>query len=101
MFKDISFIDKNETNKNNNNNYLSAQIKYASWEAIQAAYEIDKFSPRRQRWRLLEKLTDKHIYPALIPKMKVKYAVQVLSHSVATVLEFCGLLKQGKQNNNI
>lgn len=73
------------------------QRKYASWKAVTAVYEIDKFSPRRQRRRLLEKLIDKHIYPVLIPKMRVKYAVQVLSHTVASVLEFCGLLKQGKQ----
>jgi len=92
VFKDIAFTnDENEINNNE-------KTKYASWDAITAVYEIDKFSLRKQRRRLLEKLVDKHIYPALIPKMKVKYAVQVLSHTVATVLEFCGLLKQGNNN---
>jgi len=91
IFKDISFTSEDKTNNN------EVHTKYASWEVITAVYEIDKFNPRRQGRRLLEKLVDKHIYPAQIPKMKVKYAVQVLSRTVATVLEFCGLLKQGKQ----
>lgn len=70
---------------------------YASWDAITTTYEVDKFTRRNGNKRLLDKLMDKHIYSALIPKMKVKYAVQVLSHTVTSVLEFCSLLQKGKQ----
>ncbi|XP_018378578.1 PREDICTED: uncharacterized protein LOC108771152 [Trachymyrmex cornetzi] len=89
VLKDLLFTS--DENKINNN---KPQIKYASWDAITAMYEIDKFFSRRQCGRLLKKLVDKYIYPTLIPKMKVKYVVQVLSHTVGTVLEFCGLLKE-------
>lgn len=83
--KDIAF-----TNENN--------IKqYASWEAITAIYEIDKFTERRIGERLLNKLIDKHIYAPIIPKMKVKYAVQALSSKVATLMETYCLLEKGKQ----
>lgn len=45
---------------------------------------MDKFSSRKQRQ--MPKLTDKHIYPNMIPKMKVKYATQVFSNSVSNFL---------------
>lgn len=83
--KDLSFINKQ--NKKD----------YASWAAITTTYEIDKYTRRNGKKRLLDKLHDKHIYSTLIPKMKVKYAVEVLSHTVASVLEFCSLLEHGKQ----
>lgn len=47
--------------------------------------------------RLLAKITDKHIYKDLIPKMKVKYAMQILNYTIASVIEMYGLLRQGKQ----
>ncbi|KYN04620.1 Putative nuclease HARBI1 [Cyphomyrmex costatus] len=50
----------------------------ASWDHIITAYEID---------RKMKKLTDSHIFPSLIPKMKVKFAVQVLSHTVADFID--------------
>ncbi|KYN09354.1 hypothetical protein ALC57_18530, partial [Trachymyrmex cornetzi] len=51
VLKDLLFIS--DENKINNN---KPQIKYASWDAITAIYEIDKFSSRRQCGRLLKKL---------------------------------------------
>ncbi|XP_025157132.1 uncharacterized protein LOC105189352 isoform X2 [Harpegnathos saltator] len=56
----------------------------ASWDDIIAAYAIDqKCFPHRRK---MKKLTDSHIFPHLIPKMKVKFAVQVISHTVANFM---------------
>ncbi|EFN69434.1 hypothetical protein EAG_03194, partial [Camponotus floridanus] len=57
----------------------------ASWDHIKEAYEIDRkcFQHRRK----MKKLTDNHIFPHLIPKMKVKFAVQILSHTVADFID--------------
>ncbi|KAL1505245.1 hypothetical protein ABEB36_004852 [Hypothenemus hampei] len=63
---------------------------------IQMAYEMDKYSLLKQRQ--MPKLTDKHIYSELIPKMKVKYATQVLSHSVANFLDVILTLKDGSMD---
>ncbi|XP_024869162.1 uncharacterized protein LOC112456716 isoform X2 [Temnothorax curvispinosus] len=38
------------------------------------------------RKRQMPKLNDRHIFPNLIPKMKVKYATQVISHTVANFI---------------
>jgi len=67
----------------------------ASWDHIKIAYEIDQkcFQYRRK----MKKLTDSHIFPHLIPKMKVKFAVQVLSHTVADFIDIIlSLNKDGK-----
>lgn len=68
--------------------------KFASWDDIVTTYEIDKYSLLRQRQ--MPKLNDKHIFPHMIPKMKVKYATQVLSHSVANFMDIILTLNQGK-----
>jgi len=45
----------------------------------------------------MKKLTDSYIFPHLIPKMKVKFTVQVLSHTVADFIDIILLLnKDGK-----
>ena len=51
----------------------------AKWEDIVAFYNKDKELPIRAA----PKLTDKHIKPNNFAKMKVKYATQILSHTVA------------------
>lgn len=68
----------------NKNKSIHDTYQYASWDAIKKLYKIDKYTlfPVQS----LRKLIDKHIYPALILKMKVKYTVQVLSHSVASYM---------------
>ncbi|XP_036144250.1 uncharacterized protein LOC118646067 isoform X2 [Monomorium pharaonis] len=48
-------------------------------------YGIDKQSVMRRRQ--LPKITDKHINPKLIPKMKVKYATKVFSNTVANFMD--------------
>lgn len=51
----------------------------AKWQDIVAFYNKDKEMPIRAA----PKLTDKHIHPNNFQKMKVKYATQILSHTVA------------------
>ena len=63
---------------------------------IKTAYKIDKHSLLRQRQLL--KLTDRHILPHLIPKMKVKYAVEALSHNVANFMDIIITFNKGNIN---
>ena len=51
----------------------------ASWNDIEQFYNKDS----SLHTRLAHKLTDKHIHPNNFDKMKVKYATQVLSYTVA------------------
>lgn len=85
LTKDL-LIDKNKKDK---------QFA-ASWDDIIIIYEMDKYSYLRQRQ--LPKLNDKHIYPNMIPKMKVKYATQVISHTVANFINVVLTFNQGKIN---
>ncbi|CAB3997362.1 Hypothetical predicted protein [Paramuricea clavata] len=68
------------------NNLMKYIFKFgnlvASWKDIEAFYNKDKELPIRSA----HKLTDKHIHPNNFNKMKVKYATQVLSHTVAASL---------------
>jgi hypothetical protein len=69
------------------NNLLKYDIffndeKKASWKYIEAFYASDKSKPLR----LAPKLTNIHIHPNNFQKMRVKYATQVFSESVAVGL---------------
>jgi len=57
--------------------------KKATWDVIKEYYKIDV----TQKYRLTPKLTDNHIYLPPFSKMKVKWAAQVLSKSLAAALE--------------
>jgi len=69
-----------KTNRNilHEHNYVYSD-KIASWKYIEDFYTIDK----KAQFRAAPKLTDSHINPNNFEKMKVKYAAQVLSHSVS------------------
>lgn len=54
----------------------------ASWEHISNLYENEK----DQRFKLAPKLKEEHIYPNSLQKMRVKYAAQALSGTVAAAL---------------
>lgn len=56
--------------------------KVASWDDIKTVYHRDK----QQSLRCCPKLTQKHISPNGFTKMKVKYATQVMSHTVGSTL---------------
>ena len=54
----------------------------ACWKDIVDFYEKDKLLPIRAA----PKLTEKHIHPTNFQKMKVKYATQIFSHTVAAAI---------------
>ncbi|XP_039308365.1 uncharacterized protein LOC105204150 isoform X2 [Solenopsis invicta] len=62
-----------------------SERQFVSWNDIITVYEIDKYSFLKQRQ--MPKLTNKHIFPNCIPKMRVKYATQVISHTVANFID--------------
>ena len=55
----------------------------AKWQHIITAYKIDN---TYTDIRFLTKLSRKHLYEREIKKMKVSYAAQVLSHSMALAI---------------
>ncbi|KAI4455819.1 thap domain-containing protein 9 [Holotrichia oblita] len=67
------------------------EIFTASWEVIYTVYQMDNMSGQL---RSLPKLTEEHVNPDKIRKMKVSHAAQVFSHSVAAVMNL--LLTTGK-----
>lgn len=73
--------------------------KFASWKDIATAYDMDVHTILEQR--LMPKLTNKHIDPKLIPKMRVRYATQVLSHTVARFINTVVMWKQGEYIINL
>lgn len=78
----------------NMNKKFNEENKYATWNDVITAYEMDKFSYLKQRQ--MPKLTDKHIYPDRIPKMRVKYATQVFSNTVSNFIDVILHLSGGK-----
>ena len=54
----------------------------ACWKDIIDFYEKDKLLPIRAA----PKLTEKHVHPTNFQKMKVKYATQIFSHTVAAAI---------------
>ena len=60
------------------------KVKKIKWEYFQKLYEADK---SYGELRCLQKLTEEHINPEKIKKMRVKAATQVFSHSVAVATE--------------
>jgi hypothetical protein len=82
------------------NNLLERDAKFnwkepveqiASWRDIITAYELDTgdFDTR-----MMCKLTDQHVYPEKMKKMKVKLAAQVFSQRVSSTMR--GLIKFGE-----
>ena len=65
------------------NNLMKYTFKFgqhtATWQDIRNFYNKDK----ELQIRAAPKLTDKHIWPNNFAKIKVKYATQILSHTVA------------------
>ncbi|CAH0726212.1 unnamed protein product, partial [Brenthis ino] len=63
---------------------IDGQEKIIKWEYFQLVYNADK---SYKELRLLNKLTEAHVIPEKINKMRVKSATQLFSHSVAVVTE--------------
>nr|CAI5854104.1 unnamed protein product [Callosobruchus analis] len=85
--KEIYYVDPPHLIKTTRNNLLFNEFRWndnrISWKFIGQFYEKDK----HLRNRLCPKLTRAHIAPTNFEKIKVKYATQVLSATVAASLE--------------
>ncbi|MBV2145891.1 MAG: hypothetical protein KTM48_04195, partial [Wolbachia endosymbiont of Pissodes strobi] len=57
--------------------------KVAKWDHIYMAYKMD---PYLGSLRLMPKITETHVNPEKIQKMKVSKCTQVFSHSVAAAI---------------
>lgn len=78
----------------NVNKACNEDEQYASWSHIVICYDIDKNSFLKQRQ--LSKITEKHVNPNLIPKMRVKYASQVCSKTFSNFIDVVLNLSNGK-----
>lgn len=81
---DTPHLMKNTRNLLLNGKTIVMGDKIVSWAHIQELYKIDK---AERLFRMALKLTDTHISPVNREKMKVKYATQVLSASVANGIQ--------------
>lgn len=79
---DTPHIIKAVRNNLLNHNFVQPDGQEICWKYIKDFYEHDKNYPVRAA----PKLTKSHIHPNNFEKMKVKYAFQVFSHTVATGL---------------
>lgn len=76
------------------NNLLTKDVEFtwqgesqrASWKFIQNLYKLDKDN-EIYGYRALPKLTESHIDPKKIKKMKVSMAAQVFSHRIASTMK--------------
>lgn len=59
--------------------------KHAKWSHFQELYTEDGLIPNS---KMLPRLTDQHIIPEKVKKMKVKYATQVFSQRVSSTMTF-------------
>lgn len=57
----------------------------ARWKDITDVYNLDS---NIKDFKILPRLTHEHIIPEKIRKMKVKYACQVLSQRVSSIMNF-------------
>ncbi|CAB3259517.1 unnamed protein product [Arctia plantaginis] len=60
-------------------------VKFAKWEHLQMLLDAD---PGEDDIRLVNKLTESHVVPEKIPKMKVKHAAQVFSQRVSATMRY-------------
>ncbi len=75
------------------NNFIDSSVKFvlnnrvevAFWKHIIQLYEMDTDD---FDFKILNKLTEAHVYPEKLKKMKVSYAAQVLSQRVAANMKF-------------
>lgn len=65
--------------------YMNGEKKIAKWSHIIQFYEIDKIRLDVGE-RMTPKLTDSHIYPDKLKKMKVSVAAQVFSQRVGSIM---------------
>lgn len=84
------------------NNLVSKDLNFeyegekhtASWKHIIQFYELDK-NQSSEGDRLTPKLTDSHVYPAKLKKMKVANACQVFSQRVGAIMKRFAEMNKG------
>ena len=59
--------------------------KYANWDHVITAYEIDIHGNRENR--MMPKLTNEHMYEEQLKKMSVSHCFQVFSNMVANTID--------------
>ncbi|CAH2098446.1 unnamed protein product [Euphydryas editha] len=83
------FYDPPHLIKGMRNNFLSKNVifegKIAKWQDIVDVYNMDC---RHGESRLMHKLTDEHVIPSKIKKMKVKNCVRVFSKTVVAAMSY-------------
>lgn len=67
--------------------------EYASWSHIEMAYDVDIHACTYNR--AMPKLTDQHVKPSKIRKMKVKHAAQVFSRTMSVFLQLASMWSPG------
>lgn len=80
----LKCMRNNLLTKNLNFNY-NGKNQTASWSHIETLYGLDKQNEIYEL-RTLPKLTESHIIPSKIKKMRVSVAAQVFSHRVASTM---------------
>jgi len=64
---------------------MNGTKRVAKWGHLQQLYNVDSFIPDA---KMLPRLTDNHVVPEKIYKMKVRYATQVFSQRVSAIMNF-------------
>lgn len=74
--------------------------KIAKWDHLFELYQADS---KIEDCKMLPRLTDCHVMPDKIPKMKVRYSTQVFSQRVSAIMSFlaCKLLFLCFTNNDL
>ncbi|KAL4148879.1 hypothetical protein QTP88_003024 [Uroleucon formosanum] len=88
--KIYSLFDVPHLLKSVRNNFIEACFQkndqIFSYKDIKDTYDLDKLSKKSNA---LSKITDAHIHPTSFQKMRVKLAVQLLSHSMSSAIRTC------------
>lgn len=58
--------------------------QFASWRTIELAYKI--YTNVNTCNRVLTKITEEHVIPQKIKKMRIKYATQIFSNTLAAYI---------------
>lgn len=80
----LKFTRNNLLNKNLHFE-MNGTKRVAKWEHLQQLYSVHSSIPDA---KMLPRLTDNHVVPEKIYKMKVRYATQVFSQRVSAIMNF-------------
>lgn len=88
---DVPHLLKGIRNNLVNNNLLfkwkEDRYETASWQHITDLYEFEQRSSNED-FKLCPKLTEEHVYPSKMKKMKVKMAAQIFSQKTSAVMRY-------------